>query len=44
MDEYEEYFSKDNVNSVFIRNTINVNFEGQKWNLTPTNLIVLRRG
>jgi pyruvate carboxylase len=30
LDEYEEFFANDNVNSVFIRNTIDVNFEGQK--------------
>ena len=30
LDEYEEFFASDNVNSVFIRNTINVNFGGQK--------------
>ena len=30
LDEYEEFFVNDNVNSVFSRNTINVNFEGQK--------------
>ena len=30
LDEYEEFFASDNVNSVFIRNTIDVNFEGQK--------------
>ena len=29
LDEYEEYFANDNVNSVFIRNTISVNFEGK---------------
>ena len=29
LDEYEEYFANDNVNSVFIRNTIQVNFEGK---------------
>jgi pyruvate carboxylase len=30
LDEYEEYFANDNVNSVFIRNTIDINFEGKK--------------
>ena len=30
LDEYEEFFASDNVNSVFIRNTIDVNFKGQK--------------
>ncbi|PWK29248.1 gamma-glutamyl AIG2-like cyclotransferase [Arcicella aurantiaca] len=29
LDEYEEFFADDNVNSVFIRNTINVNLDGQ---------------
>jgi pyruvate carboxylase len=30
LDEYEEYFAGDNVNSIFIRNTIEVDFEGKK--------------